>query len=138
MTNIGAIMGGGSGGSDERSGVAPGGTGGGGASGGTGFAGVGVGGAGIVGAGLTVINSGAISGGMSGGVQANAITFTGGSNVLTLQTGSSLTGNIEIDNHGSITFNQSTAQTLGNVIAGNGSIIQNGTGTLTLVGHQHL
>jgi uncharacterized protein with beta-barrel porin domain len=43
------------------------------------------GGAGIVGSGLTIINSGAISGGFANagsGVQANAITFTGGTNAL--------------------------------------------------------
>ncbi|OKO85887.1 hypothetical protein AC629_18070 [Bradyrhizobium sp. NAS80.1] len=96
----------------------------------------GFGGAGIVGSDLTVINSGSISGGLSGNgvTRANAITFTGGSNTLTLQNGSSLTGNIAINGAGSITFNQSTAQTLANVIVGNGSIIQNGTGTLTLSG----
>jgi autotransporter-associated beta strand protein len=95
----------------------------------------GAGGVGIVGSDLIVINSGTISGGLAGNgiTRANAITFTGGSNTLTLQSGSSMTGNIEIDG-GSITFNQSTAQTLGNVIAGNGSIIQNGTGALTLTG----
>jgi uncharacterized protein with beta-barrel porin domain len=56
----------------------------------------GAGGAGIVGASLTVINSGAISGGLGGdGVtQANAITFTGGTNILQLQAGSTITGNV--------------------------------------------
>jgi uncharacterized protein with beta-barrel porin domain len=57
---------------------------------------VGSGGAGIVGAGLTVINSGSIDGGLSGdGVtRANAITFTGGTNILELQAGSSIVGNV--------------------------------------------
>jgi uncharacterized protein with beta-barrel porin domain len=125
FTNSGTVAGGdgGAGGSAMRGGT-----------GGTG----GLGGAGIVGAGLTVINSGAITGGLGGdGVtRANAITFTGGSNTLTLQNGSSLTGNIEIDNAnaGSLTFNQATAQTLGNAITGNGSVVQNGAGTLTLTG----
>lgn len=97
------------------------------------------GGAGIVGSNLTIINSGSISGGMvgSGGFytgRADAITFTGGSNTLTLQgTAWSLTGNLAITG-GSLTFDQSTAQTLGNVITGNGSVIQNGVGTLTLTG----
>ena len=56
----------------------------------------GAGGAGILGANLTVINSGAITGGLSGdGVtRANAITFTGGTNVLELQPGSAITGNV--------------------------------------------
>jgi autotransporter-associated beta strand protein len=56
----------------------------------------GAGGAGVVGSGLTVINGGSITGGMSGdGVtQANAITFTGGANVLKLRAGSTISGNV--------------------------------------------
>ncbi|KVN32784.1 hypothetical protein WJ64_11365 [Burkholderia ubonensis] len=54
--------------------------------------------------------------------------------MLTLQdTGWALLGNIQVDS-GSVTFNQQTAQTLSNVITGSGSIIQHGTGTLTLTG----
>jgi uncharacterized protein with beta-barrel porin domain len=98
----------------------------------------GAGGVGVIGSGLTIINSGTISGGLAadGVTRANAITFTGGSNTLTLRNGSSLTGNIEIDGAGtgSLTFNQTTAQTLGNAITGTGSVIQNGAGTLTLTG----
>ncbi|HLG49574.1 MAG TPA: autotransporter domain-containing protein [Reyranella sp.] len=102
----------------------------------------GVGGAGIVGSSLTIINSGSIAGGTSGffpgvstPVQADAITFTGGANSLTLVgSGWSLTGNIAINGGGSLTFNQSTAQTLTNAITGDGSVIQNGLGTLTLTG----
>jgi uncharacterized protein with beta-barrel porin domain len=60
------------------------------------------GGAGITGAGLTIINSGAISGATGGngslggpnGAAGNAITFTGGSNSLTLAPGYSNTGNV--------------------------------------------
>ena len=57
----------------------------------------GAGGAGIVGAGLTIINGGTIAGGLANagaGARANAITFTGGGNVLELQAGSSITGNV--------------------------------------------
>ena len=62
----------------------------------------GVGAAAIVGANLTIINSGIIIGafGGSGGVGGNGsiraapISFTGGSNVLELQSGSSITGNV--------------------------------------------
>ena len=55
-----------------------------------------MGGAGIIGSGLTVINSGTIIGGQccgGDGLQANAITFTGGINVLELQAGSFIDGN---------------------------------------------
>jgi len=56
----------------------------------------GAGGAGIVGSGLTVANSGTISGGLGGNgvTRANAITFTGGINVIELQAGSTITGNV--------------------------------------------
>jgi autotransporter-associated beta strand protein len=54
------------------------------------------GGAGIAGSNLTIINGGTIKGGLSGdGVtRANPITFTGGTNVLELQAGSLITGNV--------------------------------------------
>ncbi len=96
----------------------------------------GAGGAGIVGSGLAITNSGTIAGGVSGdgATMANAITFTGGSNTLTLQIGSVLSGNLAINGGGSLTFNQTTAQTIFNAITGNGSVIQNGTGTLLLRG----
>jgi hypothetical protein len=56
----------------------------------------GAGGAGVSGSNLTVINSGSIVGGLNGdGVtRANAITFTGGTNILQLQAGSTITGNV--------------------------------------------
>jgi len=56
----------------------------------------GAGGAGVVGSGLTIVNSGTVTGGLSGdGVtRANAIMFTGGTNTLELQAGSSITGNV--------------------------------------------
>ncbi len=55
----------------------------------------GAGGVGVNGANLTIINSGTISGGLSGdGVtRADAIQFTGGINTLELQAGSIITGN---------------------------------------------
>ncbi len=95
----------------------------------------GTGGAGIVGSNLTVINTGSITGGMGGNGtgQANAITFTGGANSLTLAGAWSLSGNIEVDN-GSVAFNPLAALTVGNTIVGTGSVIQTGTGTLSLTG----
>ncbi|WP_245288127.1 autotransporter domain-containing protein [Bradyrhizobium sp. Ec3.3] len=51
---------------------------------------------GVVGANLTIINSGTISAGVNLGaaVDANAITFTGGSNILELWAGSVINGNV--------------------------------------------
>jgi uncharacterized protein with beta-barrel porin domain len=57
----------------------------------------GVGGVGISGSGLTIINAGGITGGLANngaGARANAITFTGGTNILELQAGSTITGNV--------------------------------------------
>ena len=86
LTNTGMIFGGtgGAGGAAGSGGV-------------NGSAGaVGTGGAGVFGSGLTIINSGSISGGLGGdGVtRADAILFTGGINSLTLQAGSTITGNV--------------------------------------------
>lgn len=56
----------------------------------------GLGGAGIVGSNLSIVTSGEISGGLGGDgiTQADAITFTGGSNRLELHDGYSFTGNV--------------------------------------------
>ena len=96
---------------------------------------VGAGGAGVVGGGITIIDSGTIVGGKAGsflGARENAITFTGGSNTLTLENGFSLTGNI--GDTGSITFNQSSAQSLSAIITGTGSATDSGAGLLTFSG----
>ena len=95
----------------------------------------GLGGAGIVGSDLTIINTGSIVGGMNGNgtTQANAITFTGGANTLTLAGAWTLSGNIQVEN-GSVAFNPLGAQTVGNAIVGSGSVLQSGPGSLTLTG----
>jgi fibronectin-binding autotransporter adhesin len=81
LTNFGAITGG-NGGAGGIGGFASGAN--------------GAGGAGIVGSGLTVVNGGTITGGLAGNgvTRANAITFTGGVNSLTLLSGYSITGNV--------------------------------------------
>ena len=53
----------------------------------------GLGGTGVIGANLTIVNAGTISGGLGDGTRANAVTFTGGSNVLELQSGYIVNGN---------------------------------------------
>ncbi len=53
-------------------------------------------GAGIVGSSLDIDNDGTISGGVSGGVQASAIQFTGGTNSLTVGAHSIINGAVEL------------------------------------------
>jgi fibronectin-binding autotransporter adhesin len=96
VTNAGTIQGGGSDG--YRTGGVPGLAGGTGSGGAPGFvpnaAAQGDGGTGIIGVGLEIINSGTIAGGTGHAGQANAITFTGGTNRLELRDGFSFTGAI--------------------------------------------
>jgi len=79
----------------------------------------GAGGVGILGSNLTVINSGTITGGLPAlsGARANAITFSGGTNVLQLQPGYVITGNVvaasaadtlQLGGSGSSTFSASS------------------------------
>jgi outer membrane autotransporter protein len=91
----------------------------------------GAGGAGIVGSDIDVTNNGTISGG-SGAGTSNSITFSGGTNSLTLQTGSTLTGDIVAS--GSLTLDQSANYTLPSDISGSAALTKSGTGTLTLTG----
>jgi autotransporter-associated beta strand protein len=105
----------------------------------------GTGGAAISGSDLAITNSGTLQGGNGGlggvggggagsaGANGDAITLTGGTNTLIVQAGSVITGNIDVQASGAtLSFNQTTAQTISNVISGAGSIIQAGSGTLTL------
>ena len=66
----------------------------------------GSGGVGVVGSGLSIINSGTIAGGFAsdGATRANAITFTGGVNSLTLLSGSTINGNVIAVSGGTDTF----------------------------------
>jgi uncharacterized protein with beta-barrel porin domain len=122
-----------------------GGDGGAGGLGGAGNGANGAGGIGVVGANLTIVNAGTIRGGLNGdGVtRADAISFTGGINSLTLSSGGTVgifTGNIGIS--GSLAIDPGTAAgtsvTLGNVLHdgsnGAGSVSKIGAGTLTLTG----
>jgi uncharacterized protein with beta-barrel porin domain len=104
-----------------------------------GFAGQG--GVGVVGANLMVINSGSITGGLygDGSTRAYALQFTGGSNVLELQAGSTITGTVfgagldTLQLGGTInsTFNISA---VGTQYTGFTTFVKTGTSTWTLTG----
>ena len=84
----------------------------------------GLGGAGVTGADLTIINSGSISAGLGPhfGDRGNAIIFTGGSNVLTMSGGATLTGNLVIAS-GLLTLAQTSENwTYGTAITGGGAV----------------
>jgi Passenger-associated-transport-repeat len=102
----------------------------------------GAGGAGIVGSNLFITNSGMITGGMSGDgmTQANAITFTGGINQLTLQAGSGISGKVvafsNIDSlvlagASNASFNVAT---IGTQYSNFGMFVKGGASTWTLTG----
>jgi uncharacterized protein with beta-barrel porin domain len=82
----------------------------------------GAGGAGIVGSGLVVINDGRIIGGSSGDntILANAITFTGGTNILEIQVDSSITGHV-------VAFSAADTLRLGGVNIASFDVAQIGT-----------
>ncbi len=104
----------------------------------------GVGGTAVVGANITVINSGTISGGLSadGITRTNAITFTGGTNTLVLQSGSTITGNVvafstadtlRLGGTTNATFDASTIGAAAQY-RGFGTLEKTGTSTWTLTG----
>jgi len=94
------------------------------------------GGVGIRGADITIETAGSIAGGTGGdGVtRAYALHFTGGSNILSLLAGWSITGGIQLDSGSSLGFDVGGTETLGNMISGGGSIGKTGAGTLILTG----
>jgi autotransporter-associated beta strand protein len=99
------------------------------------------GGIGVVGANLMVINSGSISGGLTGdgSTRASAIQFTSGSNVLELQAGSTITGavvgggldTLQLGGTINSTFDVSAVATQ---YTGFGTFVKTGTSTWTLTG----
>lgn len=116
-------------------------TGGNGGTAGTGYTNgsAGAGGSGIWGQNIavTVNSTGSVSGGLGGdGVtRADALTFTGGTNTLTLETGATLTGGIVVaTNATTLEFAQATDVTLSNAMSGDGSVSKTGAGTLFLTG----
>jgi autotransporter-associated beta strand protein len=90
----------------------------------------GLGGVGIIGSNLAITNSGAISGGLAfGGVtRANAIQFTGGTNTLTLQTGSVITGNV-------VAFSSADTLALGGILNSTFDVSQIGPAQYLGFGH---
>ena len=108
---------------------------------GTGGIGPGAGGVGVVGAGLTIVNSGVISGGLSGdGVsRADAIDFTGGANVLELRAGSTIIGNVvgtgaDLLRLGGAANSAFDASALGTQYQGFGSVEKSGASAWTVTG----
>ena len=102
----------------------------------------GAGGVGVAGAGLTIVNSGTISGGLAGDgtTRANAISFSGGTNSLELQSGSIITGNVVafstadsliLGGTGSASFD---ASLIGTQYTGFGVFQKSGAGSWTLTG----
>ena len=129
LVNSGTIAGGngGAGGSGSSNGLA------------------GLGGVGIVGTNLSIVNSGSITGGLggNGSTRANAIFFTGGSNVLELRAGSIITGNVVGTNSDTLrlggtadsTFDVSALGTsLGSQYSGFSTFVKAGSSTWTLTG----
>ena len=124
-----------------NSGTVVGGTGGAAGTGGLVFGGQG--GVGVVGEGLTIINSGTIARGTNGagslGLPANAITFTGGTNVLELRAGSTITGVVQAGSADTLRLGGTTASSfnvsnIGLQYRDFGQFEKTGTSTWTLTG----
>ncbi len=104
----------------------------------------GAGGVGITGSDLSISNSGTIKGGLSGdNVRANAITFTGGQNSLTLFSTSNITGNVvAFSGADRLNLSGTTAGTfsldlLGTQYQNFGNLGKLGTSTWTITGEQN-
>jgi autotransporter-associated beta strand protein len=98
----------------------------------------GIGGDGINGTNLSITQQGGsiVGGSSSGGARANAITFTGGTNTLTMLDGASVTGNVvAASTADTVTFGGSGSNTTDiSQYQGFGQFTKTGTGTWTLTG----
>ena len=109
--------------------------------GGTDGGGGGGGGAGIIGQNLNVIVNGAVAGGLSGDgtTRANAITFTGGTNMLELRSGFSFNSNVVASGTSALRFGGGIDAAfdlgaLGTSFQGFNTLEKNGAATWTLTG----
>lgn len=100
----------------------------------------GLGGVGISGGNLAIVNSGTISGGMGRGGQANAITFTGGVNSLTITGTSVINGNVVAQAGDTFALGGATAGSFNMALLGSqsfqnfGQFQKTGTSSWTLTG----
>lgn len=100
----------------------------------------GLGGAGISGSNLAIVNSGTISGGIGRGGQANAITFTGGVNSLTITGTSVINGNVVAQSGDTFALGGATAGRFNMALLGSqslqnfGQFQKTGTGAWLLTG----
>ena len=99
---------------------------------------------GVYGSNLTVINSGTINGGYGLGGQANAITFTGGTNTLVLEAGYSFGGavvgagndTLALGGGNNASFNANQIDNP-SYFTGFSNIVQNGSATWTVSGYTY-
>ncbi len=101
----------------------------------------GLGGVGIVGSNLSIINSGSITGGLvgDGSTRANAISFTGGSNVLELRADSTITGDVAGTNSDTLRLGGTADSTFDvsrftSQYTGFSTFVKTGSSTWTLTG----
>ncbi|WP_293863513.1 autotransporter-associated beta strand repeat-containing protein [uncultured Alsobacter sp.] len=91
------------------------------------------GGVGISGQAVAVDLSGTVSGGLFGAIRANAFSFQGGGNSLTIRSGAVINGGIGLQSGASLTVTNAGAFTLSS-IDGGGALTKTGAGNLVLSG----